>query len=63
MMVSSLHQVSQKGYYIAIISTNVETNNPESELKLGLELVGDILQKFVKVFSINLDKWYLWTNQ
>ena len=55
-MVSSLHQVSQKGYYIAIISTNVETNNPESELKLGLELVGDILQKFVKVLTINLDK-------
>jgi len=62
-MVSSLHQVSQKGYYIAIISTNVETNNPESELKLGLDLLGDILQKFVKVLTINLDKWYLWTNQ
>jgi len=32
MMVSSLHNVCKKGYYIAIISTLVETNDPKKEL-------------------------------
>jgi hypothetical protein len=29
MMVSHIHQVSKKNYYIAIISAQAETNNPE----------------------------------
>jgi RAB protein geranylgeranyltransferase component A len=29
MMVSSVHCISKKGYYVAIISTTVETNKPE----------------------------------
>jgi RAB protein geranylgeranyltransferase component A len=48
-MVSSVHSVCAKGYYIAIVSTNVETNQPEKEIEAGLELVGSTLQKFIKV--------------
>jgi len=29
MMVSSVHQICKKDYYVAIVSTTVETNNPE----------------------------------
>ena len=32
MMVSSVHNVCKKGFYICIISTNVETANPEKEI-------------------------------
>lgn len=32
MMVSAVHAVCKKGYYIAIISANVETKNPEKEI-------------------------------
>jgi hypothetical protein len=28
MMVSSVHSISKAGYYVAIVSTTVETNNP-----------------------------------
>lgn len=40
MMVSGLHNVCQKGYYVAIISTIVETNNPKAELEPAFELIG-----------------------
>lgn len=46
MQVSSFHNVCKKGYFIAIISTTVETSNPESELKLAYELIGPVLHKF-----------------
>jgi len=36
MMISSVHNVCLKGMYIAIVSTMVETNKPEDELKPGL---------------------------
>lgn len=44
-MVSSTHNVCVKDVYIAIVSTIVETNNPEQEIALGLELLGPIHQK------------------
>ena len=53
-MVSGVHAVCQRNYYVAIVSTNVETNNPEKELQIGLDLLGNILEKFVKVTSITL---------
>jgi Rab GDP dissociation inhibitor len=43
------HCVCKKGYYLAIISTNVETNDPESELEKAYELLGDIKEKFVTI--------------
>lgn len=47
--VSDSHQVSAKGFTIALVATQVETSNPEAELNPGLEILGPILQKFVTV--------------
>ena len=43
--VSFAHNVAAKDYYIAMVSTNVETANPEDELKPGLDLLGRIEKK------------------
>lgn len=48
-MVSYTHQVAAKGWFIAMVSTTVETDNPEAEIKPGLELLGTIRQKFVSI--------------
>lgn len=48
-MVSSAHAVCAKGLFIAMISTTVETENAENEIKPALELLGDILEMFVDV--------------
>jgi len=48
-MVSSAHAVCAKGLFIAMISTTVETDNAENEIKPALELLGDILEMFVDV--------------
>lgn len=48
-MVSSVHCVSKQGTYVAIISTTVETNNPEKELEVAFDLIGPIIEKFVRV--------------
>lgn len=50
--VSDAHCVAAKGYYLAIVSTTVETSNPEAEIKPGLDLLGAIEQKFVSVSDI-----------
>ena len=43
--VSYAHNVSSKGFYIAMVSTTVETSEPEKELAVGLELLGPVLEK------------------
>lgn len=43
--VSFAHNVSTKDYYLAMVSTNVETSNPEEELQPGLSLLGPIVDK------------------
>jgi Rab GDP dissociation inhibitor len=48
-VVSYTHQVAAKGWFIAMVSTTVETNNPEIEIKPGLDLLGIIRQKFVSI--------------
>lgn len=48
-MVSTVHNVCKKGFYIAIISTNVETNNPEQELAAAFELIGAVKEKFITI--------------
>ncbi|CAG9832177.1 unnamed protein product [Diabrotica balteata] len=48
-VVSYTHQVAAKGWFIAMVSTTVETENPEIEIKPGLDLLGIIRQKFVSV--------------
>lgn len=48
-MVSTVHCVSKKDCFIAIISTTVETKNPEAELEVAFDLVGKIQEKFVRI--------------
>lgn len=51
-LVSYTHQVAAKGWFIAMVSTTVETSNPEAEIKPGLDLLGPIKQKFVTVSDL-----------
>lgn len=48
-LVSYTHQVAAKGWFIAMVSTTVETETPENEIKPGLELLGSVRQKFISV--------------
>eukprot|EP01027_Heterolobosea_sp_BB2_P025629 GEZU01039334.1.p2 GENE.GEZU01039334.1~~GEZU01039334.1.p2 ORF type:complete len:444 (+),score=192.55 GEZU01039334.1:117-1448(+) len=48
-MTSFAHKVAPQGKYIALVSTQVETDKPEDELKPGLELLGPIEEKFYSV--------------
>lgn len=51
-MVSYTHQVAAKGWFIAMVSTTVETENPEVEIKPGLDLLSPISQKFLTVSDV-----------
>lgn len=51
-MVSYTHQVASKNWFIAMVSTTVETANPEAEIKPGLDLLGPIKQKFVHISDV-----------
>ena len=44
--VSFAHNVAAKGHYVALVSTTVETKNPENELKPGLDLLGPINERY-----------------
>ncbi|KAL4149707.1 hypothetical protein QTP88_003585 [Uroleucon formosanum] len=48
-LVSNTHQVSAQGWFIAMVSSKVETSYPELEIKPGLDLLGSIKQKFVSI--------------
>jgi len=48
-MVSSTHNVCAKDVYVAIVSTIVETDNPEMEINPGLQLLGPVMDKFISV--------------
>lgn len=49
MMVSAVHCVSKKDTYIAIISTTVQTNEPEKEIQAAFDLIGNVREKFVRI--------------
>jgi len=51
-MVSYTHQVASKGWFIGIVSTTVETDNPEAEIQPGLQLLGPIKQKFIQISDV-----------
>ena len=51
MLVSGIHNVCKKGFFIAILSTNVETSNPEEELAPAFDLIGPVIEKFFTVFD------------
>merc|ERR1712060_503214 len=57
MMVSHAHQIAAKDKYVAIVSTVVETAQPEKEIEPALKLLGPILEKFISVseFRVPLD--------
>ena len=46
------HCVCKKGYYLAIISTVVETANPLDEIKPAMDIVGDTLETFDKISDL-----------
>jgi len=50
--VSSTHNVCAPGYQLAIVSTIVETDRPENEIKPGLDLLGPIVEKFISVSDL-----------
>lgn len=52
-MVSSAHAVCAKGLFISMISTTVETDKPELEIKPALELLGDVLEMFVQIEDLH----------
>lgn len=49
---SSNHNVCPKDFYVAIVSTIVETDEPEKELEAGLKLLGPVVDKFVYVSDL-----------
>merc|ERR1712218_267084 len=51
-MVSYTHQVASKGWFIAIMGTTVETDNPEKEIELGVQLLGPVKQKFIHISDV-----------
>jgi Rab GDP dissociation inhibitor len=52
--VSSAHNVCAAGYYLAIVSTITETDNPEEEIKPALDLLGEIEDKFVYLSDLQV---------
>ncbi|XP_004649045.2 rab GDP dissociation inhibitor beta [Octodon degus] len=55
-MISSAHNVAAQGKYIAIVSTTVETKEPEKEIRPALELLEPIEQKFVSISDLLVPK-------
>uniref|UniRef100_A0A3B4CZ95 Rab GDP dissociation inhibitor n=1 Tax=Pygocentrus nattereri TaxID=42514 RepID=A0A3B4CZ95_PYGNA len=51
-MISYAHNVAAQGKYIAIVSTTVETSDPETEIQPALELLEPIDQKFVAISDL-----------
>merc|ERR1719282_932070 len=47
--VSASHMVVPAGMFMAMVSTTVETSNPEKECEPGLQLLGNIVEQFVIV--------------
>ncbi len=51
-MVSYTHQVASKGWFVAMVSTTVETANPEQEIQPGIKLLGPVKQKFLQISDV-----------
>ncbi|KAF4352494.1 hypothetical protein G4B88_013324 [Cannabis sativa] len=45
------HNVAPKGKFIAFVSTDAETDNPESELKPGIDLLGPVDEIFFDIYD------------
>jgi len=51
-MVSSPHQVANRGMYIAIVSTTIEGSKPITEIEAGLQLLGKISERFDSISDL-----------
>jgi len=51
-VISWSHNVCSKGKYIAIVSTTVETDNPEQELKPAFDIIGPVQERFTSVSPV-----------
>ncbi len=51
-MVSYTHNVASKGWFVAMVSTTVETANPEAEIQPGVALLGPVKQKFLQLSDV-----------
>lgn len=49
--VSSSHCVCSNGYFIAICSTQIETQSPEAELQPAFAILGEVMVSFIKVYD------------
>lgn len=56
-LVSYTHRVAAKGWFVATVSTRVETHDPEAELAPAVDLLEPVKQMFVKVspFYVPID--------
>ncbi|KAL7227208.1 hypothetical protein ACSBR1_022132 [Camellia fascicularis] len=48
---SYTYNVASKGKYIAFVTTEVETDNPEVELKPGIDLLGPVDEIFFETYD------------
>ena len=51
-MVSNTHLICAQGYYVAIISATVETNEPEKEIQPAIDILGEIMDMFVSISDL-----------
>lgn len=49
MMVSWAHSIAARDKYVAIVSTVVESADPEKEIEPAIKLLGPVLEKFVSI--------------
>lgn len=49
LVLSNQHKTTPNGKFLALVSTTVETDNPEEELAPGVDLLGDIVESFLSV--------------
>jgi Rab GDP dissociation inhibitor len=45
-------EVCPKGFYLAFISTKIETSNPREEIKPALDLLGNIVESFERITDL-----------
>ncbi|XP_057181748.1 rab GDP dissociation inhibitor alpha isoform X3 [Triplophysa rosa] len=51
-MMSYSHNVASEGKYIAVVSTLMESSNPEKEVQPALSLLEPIIQKFMSISNV-----------
>ncbi|EZG56361.1 Rab-GDP dissociation inhibitor [Gregarina niphandrodes] len=48
-MISATHGICKQGKYIALVSANIETNNPTKELEPAFKILGSIEKQFTNI--------------